>query len=235
MNFLPGWHPGFIAAGVQAIPTSITQVASATSTTGTLTAPANIQAGDLLVIVQRSSSDTSTPPSAVTPSGFLTANNVSNSTGGGKSFASRQIVNYKLATGAEASTNFSVMTGSDVDASIDQRSIMVVFRPNVPASAIVLADVEGAMSNGGVGPFTIASGSGIVPLVAIYSFGGFDVSISAPLSTPAEDGDVFNAAGNNNDISLSWKIYNTSPANVVTFNITSTDDATIQSMYFELS
>ena len=187
-------------------------VTSSQTTTTTLTAPADIQAGDFLVILQRASSYPGGTPSTVTPSGFSEAVNT-NGTGAGVN--TRQILNYKIADGTEASANFTIMNGSDSGYDPDERGLFLVFRANVPLASASLQDPDGQFTTGNPTAQTITSGSGTPPLIAIGTYGAFN-SITTPTMSPTEDGTVSSTTTGTNDISLKYKIYNVgdSPANV---------------------
>lgn len=213
MNYLPGWHPGFFGtiedAGLIAF------IASSTVTNvSTITAPANIQAGDLLIIAHMGSDGDGSPPSQVTPAGFTLLNTAFDNAA--SKFSWRTSVHYKLATGAEASGSFSVILGNDSGPA--GRATFMVFRRSIPATSIVAA---GSLTSAGT-DLTILSGAGTVPLlvfgVAMMNEDGEHAAISNYVMNPVGDGVVANGADGEEFLLVSrWKIYNVGqvPANVL--------------------
>lgn len=227
MNFLPGWHPGFFAAGADQA-ANVVFVDSATSSTSTITAPADIQAGDLLVIASTASDDDGSPPSLVTPAGFTLATDETASFGSKASF--RLTVHYKEAVGTEGGVAFNVMSSSDPYYNPDQNALMGVWRRTPAATTITLQDAENT-SGGGVG--TITASGGVTPLVAI-AVGSQAVAAAgdpAVTMTPTRDGTIDNMSADN-QIRLAYKVYNDMPANIT---LTDAISFFIHTMYFEMT
>jgi hypothetical protein len=143
--------------------TTITQEGSSTSTnSATITAPATIQAGDILILAQYSSSLTSVP-TAVFPSGFTTVVN----TGG---VEARAIISYKIADGSEASAVFTGMDATGTD-QFDAKA-MYVFRGDAAAVSVTISDVNGEVQTSGNPAAQVKNiASEVAPLVVIGSFG----------------------------------------------------------------
>jgi hypothetical protein len=204
--------------------TAVSLFASATGSSGsagntTVTVPAGVIAGDLLVFVD--SADAPTPATGSVPAGFtlIRTDNV----GGGA-----QIVSYKIAVGNEAGTN---IVGSTV--STQWRSCLFVFRGNVPIKTVTAAGVNGQATASDPTAQTITSGSGTPPLVAIADYRG--TTPATRTFSRAADGTISNPAPNAGITSASYKIYNSAPANI---SVDMTDEGLInilQSFYLALS
>lgn len=115
------WRWSDLMAITQALlqlPKIVQFVASATSVTGTsITIPAAAQVGDFCVIEQGAGAST-TPPTAVTPTGFTDAVNVS---GTGSGFGLRAMVSYKVLVSGDPGSAVSTMGGG---------KSCLVFRPS---------------------------------------------------------------------------------------------------------
>jgi hypothetical protein len=160
------FKPGLMKAG-ETVPsgplpgpiTSLAYITHTTATTETIVAPASINAGDLLVLVQRGRNATGTP-TGVIPSGFT---EVGTGPDGGTSHAS---ISYKIADGTEDS---GVFTGINGDA--NNSKFMWQYRAN---AAIVSLSVSTLISSGFLSgnpaaqTMTASGGTGIV--LGITSF-----------------------------------------------------------------
>lgn len=191
--------------------TTITQQASATSTASTITVPASVIAGDVLVLFDRPIS--SGTPSNVTPTGWSVGNNqvITNF---------RMNISYKLAVGADAGATVTGMNGN-----VSNAKMMYVFRPNIAALVLTLGNPQGGASSGAVSVTTTA-GSGVAPLVVIGAWSQ-NGSISSRTMSPAKDGEI-NASSS---AYLGYKIYNTSPANVTVSISSATSANSAQALY----
>jgi hypothetical protein len=193
---------GFGALSGRAPLTTLTLFGSAVGTsTGTVnnavTAPASIQAGDLMIFCQ-----TNTSNNATLPSGFTLINTITDGT-------TLISTSYKIAAGNEGGTTITGATGLAF-----QSTILAVFRGDVPISAVTVASV--ASQNAGTNTPTnqvVTSSTGLAPLIV---FGGYRAAntgadISPRGMSPAKDGE-FNSTFLKHY--LAYKIYNASPANV---------------------
>ncbi len=173
---------------------SIVQQASATSTGATITAPADIQAGDLLVLGDRAANVLSSP-TAVTPSGWT---NIVNTSGA----FNRQMFSYKIADGSEGSSTITGMNGDSTD-----RKVMVTFRGNIPFATATPNTFGAQYTDGNPSAQTVASSGGTPPLI-IFGIYGSDDNIDPRTFTvggsAAKDGEV--EQGNVPDIWVAWKI-----------------------------
>jgi hypothetical protein len=200
MSFLPGWFPVLAAAANRL--TSITQVGSSTSTAATITLPADIQAGDLIVLFDGGASEF-TAPTAVTPTGFTNrANNTSSALGG--FIGIRGMISTKLAVGSEGSSSITGMNGD-----LDNTKAVYVFRGNVPAASLVSSTFNGQGTTGNPTSQNVAASGGTAPLVVL---GGYfsEGSVDPRTMSPAKDGEVSPATV----LYLAYKIYNSSPSDV---------------------
>lgn len=202
MNFLPGWHPGFIASA-RAPVTTLTQAASATSTAGTITVPADVRYGDLLVLHDRATNSAGHGiPSTVLPLGFTAIANSSITSGP----ETRQIISYKIAAGSEAGTSITGMDGTGFD-----RKLLYVFRSDSTIESVVASTPNSEATDGNPAAQVVAASGGTPPLVVIGSYGTGGFTLDPRSFTPAKDGEITPGTGDNY---LAYKIYNSSPANV---------------------
>jgi hypothetical protein len=193
MRFQPGFY------GKAPLVTSLAFQTSATNeNTGSITGPASIQAGDLLVLLDYAAV-TPSPPAATVPSGFT---QITTATGG----LSRVVLSMKKATGAEASASLTGMIGNIGDA-----KLLYVFRGNVPITVIQALSVGQQSTDLNPTAQVVTASGGTPPLVVIgaYSSSG---TVSPRTFTPAKDGEINTT--NTGDQWLAYKIYNASPADV---------------------
>lgn len=196
--------------------TSIVQQASATSAAATIVCPADIQAGDLLVLSDNAF-NFSGSPTAVIPAGFTSIVNTVLTGGVG---VQRAIISYKIANGSEAS---ATLTGMDADL---ERKILLVFRGDI-AIASASPNVFGAEGTTGDPVQQNVSASGATsPLVILASYASVLNAIDPRTFSPAKDGEV---AGDT-AFYLAWKIYNSSPSDV-TVDMENEGESILQSGY----
>lgn len=204
MNFLPGWFPAAVAASGAAAPLTeldfLTSASVADSTT--ITGPATIQAGDLLVISDVVYLKSGTPTSVV-PADFTAAQNFTGVNG-------RLILSYKIATGAEASASITGMTMNGT--TLFGSKIMFVFRGNTPITTASDASGGAEGTTGNPAAQNVAASGGTPPLVilAAYATRG---AIDPRTFSPAKDGELQRTAINSVDHWLAYRIYETAPAN----------------------
>lgn len=182
---------------------TLSQVASATSTGATITGPASIQAGDLLVLWDRAFDSGGPLPSTVVPTGFTSISNVNDGV------EIRAILSYKIADGSEASASLTGMSGAtDVD------KALYVFRGDPVIETATPLDVEGQIVDTNPTSHTVGASAGAVPLVIIAGYATADFTEGGPIDprtfSPAKDGEITPAT----DLYLAYKIYNSSPADV---------------------
>ncbi len=205
--------------------TSITLV-SATSANGgqTITAPADIQAGDLLVLLNLTG-DVGIPVTAV-PAGFTSISNVSLT-------SRREILSYKLATGSEGN---SVLSGMTSGAGLDSLYILFVFRGNVAATTATPLDAAGEMTVDTPSNQVVSAASSVTPLVVIGGFSAAGTSIGTVGFSPSQDAftSVSSTPGAGN-IQMGYKIYNSSPADTTMSKDDSGNRNAILSCYIEMA
>jgi hypothetical protein len=180
---------------------TISQVASATSAATTVTGPASIIAGDLLVLLDMAFN--ATLPASTVPSGFTIIWDQNDTV------SQRTIMSYKIATGAEASASLTGMAGS---ALVNKQ--LYVFRGDSAIAAVSVLDVDSQFTSGNPTAQTITSGSGVAPLVVLAGYSA-DTAINPRTFTvggvAAKDGELAHGVL----AYLAYKIYNAAPANVV--------------------
>lgn len=175
--------------------TGISFFNSATSTASTITAPASINAGDLIVIAD-AGANAGTAVTLVTPTGFtaLASFNPSGTSG--------MVVSYKKAVGTEGGTSITGINATT------NRKALAVFRDSPAASVITPSTVNSEGTTGDPVAQNVTASGGTAPLVVIgayFSSGG----VTGQSFTPASDGDI----SPNTGLHLSYKIYNSSPQN----------------------
>ena len=189
--------------------TTLTQKSSATSiNSANITAPSDIAAGDLLVLVDSVWVTGGLPPASSKPSGFTQITTV---TQGGSS-NTRVTTSYKVANGSEASATLTGMTGTG-----GQGKVLLVFSGNIAISSIVTGDIDQAITDSDPAAQTITASGGTPPLIvfaAYTSSHSIDPRTFTVSGSSAKDGEV-EASGTQMDVWLAWKIYNSSPADVV--------------------
>lgn len=181
----------------------------ASSTGSTITAPAGIAAGDLIILNDVASNNAGNPTD-VTPTGFtLIGTSLSNG-------LQRNNLSYKFADGTEGSSSITGMNGTNTNS-----KSMLVFN-TAGAKSFVLSTPNEVASTANPSPQTVSASGGTPPLVVIGAYGsnpGGDVSprtftVSA---VDAKDGEINEDGATSGTTGQSWlayKIYNSSPADV---------------------
>lgn len=204
MTIIPGWNPSpFQGVFTPVSFNSLVKQAHSTAITGgTITAPADIIAGDLLMIAD-SCGGLYSAPALVTPSGFTNRSNVT--TG-----SQRMAVFTKLATGSEASTVYTGMADPVFDS---VAKIFLVFRPNVALGSLTTGTWGGQATTADPTSQTVTISAISTPVVAIGVYCAL-AAVDPRTMTAAKDAEVsaINAVATN--LWVAWKIYNSSPSNV---------------------
>lgn len=218
--------PAIILLSPQSIPAAshvIDFFASSTSASGSsVTLPAGIAAGDLIVVFNKAVAGFGGVPSTVVPTGFTSIINTSAS-GSPAGNDARCIASYKLANGSEGGSSVAGMSGS---------FIALIFRPNFTASAITPKSTAGEITSGNPALQTVTSGTGTVPLIVFGFYGQSINSITTRTFSPAADAEV--AAGSNLTFAK-YKIYNAG-ASSSNHSVDMNDDGDfnmLQSFYLE--
>lgn len=176
--------------------TSITNPSSSTSTGSTITAPSDLQMGDLLLIFDCASTS-GAPPSSVQPSGFTAVSEQSGS-------SMTDAMWYKIADGSEASQTFTGMNGVFSD-----RKLFLVFRANIPIISATLSTVSKTITGSNPGSQTISASGGTAPLLVIASWADQDTSndISPRTQSPS-----MTEVSNSTHQYIGWIPYYSSPS-----------------------
>jgi hypothetical protein len=216
----------FVASSLALFPprahaTSITFRSSATSTAEIITAPSDIVAGDILVLIDHSNGLST--PTTVIPSGFSALSNVSNPN-------NRQILSYKLANGTEAGAS---LTGMSSPTTVQK--LLVVF--SAGAAALTPSSFNGEMTDGNPVAQTVSGSGGTPPLVILGAYYAQEAAADPRTFTvggsPAKDGEVSGTDGFGSELWLAYKIYDSNPADA---SIDMDDEANgnaLQSGYIE--
>lgn len=178
-------------------PTAIVQQDDSTSNVTTITAPADIQVGDFLILA-----DFAELGDGAIPAGFTSLKNNVSGTG------LRQILSGKIADGTEGGTSLS---GQGSGNNGVRRKVMAVFRPDVPATTFTLGDPHGEVTVTDPADQIVAASAGAGPLIVLAAYGTFDGTVDPRSMSPAKDGEVSDAGSG---LYLAWKIYDSAPADV---------------------
>ena len=204
--------------------TTVSFIASTTSTAETITAPASINAEDLLVLFD-SARATLAEPTAVTPSGFTNFISFS-AISGPSSVGIRNMVSYKIADGTEDSTSITGMTGDITD-----NKVMLQFRGNTSISSVT-SNVIGspAVTDNNPASQTITASSGTAPMIlgALYAS---DTTVSPRTFSAVADGEVTSSTL----LYAKYKLYDTSPSNHSADMDDEGTNNSLASFYLELS
>ena len=200
--------------------TAVSFFASATAADGStnIVAPANIQAGDLIVLLDRVS--TGSVPATVVPSGFTSIRNDNDGT------AVRMICSYKIAVGTEGGTSIACMPPGI----FEDGKALAVFRGNVPINSVTIGSSSGQITNNDPTAQNVVVAAVAPPLIV---FGAFvsNTTVDPRSFTPAKDAEI------NPDtlLYLAWKIYNTAPADTAIDMADEGNGNGLQSFYLKLS
>ena len=195
MSFLPGMHPGFIAAAAEL--TTLSFFASSTSEIATITLPANIEAGDIIVLFD--AGNEAGIPTSVVPTGFTSIFDVGTEIG---VIDARRIASYKIAVGTEGGTNITGMNSGEME------KVALVFRGNIPVTSVNVADIATEATSGNPAAQVINASGGAVPLVLVGCVNSLTNLGASDSFSPAADAVVSTGA----DTNVYYKVYNSSPA-----------------------
>lgn len=191
MSLLPGWFPGAKASGPP--PTSVSFFGSAADNQPSVTAPASIIDGDLMVLWQMATGT----PSPVTPAGFT--NLLTQGSG------TKYMIDVKRANGTEGGASITGMDGT-VD-----RKILLVFRGNTPANGFVFSTPTFELNaTGDPSAQNVLAAGQPAPLVVFGLYGSASGNIDPRTMSPTKDAEVALST----TMYAAYKIYNASPADV---------------------
>jgi hypothetical protein len=193
---------GFGAGGALS---SLSFVDSATSTGASVTGPAGILPGDLLVLFDRAvAAGSGTPPTTVLPSGFTSISNSPGSNAAPNSV--RSILSYKIADGSEASASLTGMNGSS------NGKMLAVFRGDAPVSSVSPSTPNAETTDGNPASQNVAASGGVAPLIVVGAYGCGTAAVDPRTFSPAKDAEITSSGTGTRY--LAYKIYNSSPADV---------------------
>ena len=179
------------------MPASITEFATATSTAETITVPAAIEAGDIIVLLDRAHNlAAGGNPTAVVPTGFVSINDQA-------AVRIRQILSYKPADGTEDSSTLTGMTGT---ANVMKQ--LIVFRPNVPPVSLSIGSVVANLQSTDPAGVVTLAGAGSTPMIVLGAYGveGAGFLIDPRTFSTTKDAE-YNTTSANGDLWLAYKIY----------------------------
>lgn len=191
--------------------------------------PSGIQAGDLIVVLDFGVTDPGGPPADATPSGFTQASTAASTT-------ARAKVSYKIAVGSESGASVNGMDGN-----IGEGKLTYVFRGNVPITSVVVNDPGAEMTDGNPVAQTVNASGAVVPLLVLAAYacgtGVVNPRTFTVGGSAAKDGEinVTDVISGDGDMWLAYKIYNSSPANVVVDMDDEGFDNTVLSCYLTCS
>ncbi len=192
--------------------TTLSQVLSSVSTASTITTPASILAGDLIILIDHAVH--SSAPTVVTPSGYT---NIVNTLSGND----RVLVSYKISDGSDSSVSLTGMNGATLN-----RKAVLVFRGDNAPVVVTGGTYEVTLS---APTNQVQNVAGFTTPVVVLALWGSTGSITTRGMSPAKDGEV-NVASN---LSYAgWKIYNASPSST-TVSQTDTGTNRLFSCYFQ--
>ena len=178
--------------------TSVSFTDSATSTAATITAPASINSGDLLILHDVAHGGASTPTSVI-PSGFTSIVDTDIT-------KLKSILSYKIADGTEDGASLTGMNGSDFNA-----KGLYQFRGDIPITSVNLSTVNSEATAGNPSSQNVSASGGTSPLIVIGAYGTSNAAGVDPRTfSPAKDGEISGSV----EQYLAYKIYNSSPADV---------------------
>lgn len=125
--------------------------ASATSAAASVTAPAGIQKGDLMVLIDAPESAVAINTASV-PSGFTQFRDVPSS-----GWETKAVMSYKIADGTEGGSTITGMTGA-----VENAKVLLVFRGRARITTMTMVANSNNISNGDPSG-VIANFSGITP------------------------------------------------------------------------
>jgi hypothetical protein len=191
--------PTFCGALVAQV-TTVSNHTEVTSTGSTITIPATVQAGDLLLLWDVAVAGTT--PSEVVPGTFtrITANTL-NVQGGGSGV--RGVASYRIAVSGDESDVVTGMNGSG-----SNQKVLVVFRGDNPITAVNISGTVGSEgTTGNPASQNAAASGGQVPLIVVGCYGSTG-AISPRTFSPAETEEITASIR----CYLKYKLYDSAPS-----------------------
>jgi hypothetical protein len=203
---------------------AIFSVNNSNGTSSSITIPAATQANDIIVVYYTTgNSNSATPPTQTTPTGYTLINSVTASNAGA-SDAERANLYFKVAVSGDAGATLTISNST-----ANYRAICLgVFRTTKgSAPTITTASINSFGGTSSAPSQTVTSSTGTPPLLVFASFN----NTNTRGFTPTQDGTITTA----NTRVLMYKIYNSSPANVTVTSTISATTTCMQSFYMGVS
>ena len=179
-------------------PTSLTFIASATSTGANITIPAGAAAGDLAILVDCGLQG-NPGPSLVIPSGFTQVANTAPSN------TRRMTTSRKVLVGGDPSSSITGMNGLG-----SNDKVLLVFRPDAAINSVTQSTWHTpSQTNANPPSQSVVASAGDPPLIVIGAASNSTSASAFSTASPAFDGTVTSS----NRLIVGYKIYNSSPAN----------------------
>lgn len=197
------FHPGF--RGRAPLTLSLFGTAVASGTPGSLTLPASIIAGDLIVMVNSGRNNVGAAGDG-TPTGFTDIFNV-------VTLNNCRVKGwYKIAAGTEGGTNPGGLNGG-----VENDRMAWVFRGSRAIQSVSIQSLNTEQTDNAPSGQTITSSGGAPPLVSIASYRS-SAAVTTRGFSPAADSEI---TPSGNRLYGKHKIYNGAPANI---SVTQSDD-----------
>jgi hypothetical protein len=195
---MPGmFNPMFLSGNKKPITTCVKQASSSyLGANDSITLPAGIQAGDLIIIQGSVNNGASISADFVLPAGYTLI-------GKGPPDYQRSFACFKIAIGSESSTTLTGLSSS----APSHTYLCTVFRASLPLVSAIGASFQSERTNATPTPQVIPCGSAAVPLLAV-SFISYGVGFTMTPSDATETVTTNRYVG--------WKFYasGATPANV---------------------
>lgn len=196
---------------------TFTFVASATSTTSTISIPASSSVGDFVVLFDSSRDNIFDPPSTVVPTGWSLISNVSESNILSLS-SIRSIVSYKSLVSGDPGSS---ITGMNAGFFGTDRKIIMVFRPNFSVQNTSILSVNGATNSNSQ---TITITESQPPILAFAHWAS-----NGTISSRGVSGITMNEVSNTTGQYASYKIFNSNET-TSDATISMSDNGSVQSL-----
>lgn len=157
------------------LPSTLSLASTNTGTGGTVTMPADVATGDVIIVCH---GDRSAVPSK--HADFTTLDSAGNTNGGFTD--SGGIISYRISDGTEASQSYAGWTGLDAQWTVS------VWRPDVPCRTLTPQDTTAYAGTGNPAANVMGVSAATVPTVAVYMIWEAGTTIPADFGTFSGDG-----------------------------------------------
>ena len=159
-------HNGLVKSGTGI---SFSFVQSANSTTASVTVPVQVNNGDIVFLIDRVRTGTTTIPTAVTPAGYT---NIYNFGAAGATFGQRYMISYKISSGSEGSvTGMSVTGGAGT-------KVILIYRPSASPRAVTYTASGAETTDATPANQTLSLGSVVGPYIGVSHYASTSGTIS---------------------------------------------------------